>query len=86
MKSMRKSWTDSRLDDFAAQTDRRFDAVDQRFDDLERRMDAGFNRIDTDIREMRGEIGALQRTILQVGSGVGGAMAVGVLGLLATQL
>ena len=49
-------------------------------------MDAGFNRIDTDIREMRGEIGALQRTILQVGSGVGGAMAVGVLGLLATQL
>jgi hypothetical protein len=48
-----------------------------------------FARIDDDLREMRGEIGALQRTIVQVG-GVLGAAFVGLLaamlGLIATQL
>ena len=32
---MRSTWTDSRLDDFAANTDRRFDAVDRRFDKVD---------------------------------------------------
>jgi hypothetical protein len=35
VEAMRESWTDARLDDFAAHTD-------QRFDSLERRMEAGF--------------------------------------------
>jgi hypothetical protein len=56
MESMRSTWTDSRLDDFAANTDRRFDT-------LERRLDEGF-------REVRGEISTLQRTIIGVGGGV----------------
>ena len=51
---MRSTWTDSRLDDFAAHTDRRFDAVDRRFD-----------KVDGELREIRGEIGALHRTIIQ---------------------
>lgn len=72
---MRSTWTDSRLDDFTAQTDRRFD-------NLERRMDDGFG-------ELRGEIGSLQRTIIQVGGGMIAAfiaLMAAVLGLIATQL
>ncbi len=72
---MRATWTDSRLDDFAAHTD-------QRFDDLGRRMDAGFARVDQEFRKVRGEIGALQRTIIQVG----GAIAAGVVALIAAVL
>ena len=68
---MRSTWTDSRLDDFAAHTDGRFDAVDKRFD-----------RIDQEIRGLREEIGALQRTIIQVGGGLIAA----VVGVILTQL
>lgn len=39
MQTMRESWADERLDDFAAHTDRRFDT-------LERRVDNGFNRVE----------------------------------------
>ena len=72
---MRSTWTDSRLDEFANRTDRRFD-------DLEHRVDVGFARVDHDFREVRGEIGALQRTIIQVG----GAIAAGLVGLIAAVL
>lgn len=56
METMRESWTDARLDDFAAHTD-------QRFDSLERRMEAGFS-------EMSARFDGLQRTLLQIGGGV----------------
>ena len=90
---MRKSWTDERLDDFAAHTDRRFDTV-------EMRMGEGFARVDEDIRELRAEMDArfdkvdarfdhldarfdaFQRTMLQIGGG----MIVALIGLIATQL
>jgi septal ring factor EnvC (AmiA/AmiB activator) len=82
---MRSTWTDSRLDDFAAHTDKRFDAVDRRFDAVDRR----FDRVDQEIRGLRGEIngvrteiGALQRTIIQVGGGLIAA----VVGVILTQL
>ncbi len=75
MESMRNSWTDERLDGFAAHTDRRFDA-------LERRMDNGFNRVDADLRAVNARIDALQRTMLQTS-----AMTIAALiGLIATQL
>ena len=67
METMRQSWTDERLDDFRAETTRRFDA-------LERRMDEGFN-------ETRAEFRSLQRTMNQFG----GAMIIGLLGIVATQ-
>lgn len=76
---MRSTWTDSRLDDFKT-------SVDARFDDLAHRMDAGFARVDGELRDIRGELGALQRTVLQVGGGVAGAILVGFLGLIATQI
>lgn len=82
METMRESWTDRRLDGFAAHVDQRFDAVDQRFeavdqrfdavdkrfDTMERRMDNGFNRIDADLRAQNARFDALQRTMLQIGA------------------
>ncbi|HXR60068.1 MAG TPA: hypothetical protein VN732_01965 [Solirubrobacterales bacterium] len=56
--------------------------TDSRLDDLNRRVD----EIRDDVREMRGEIGALQRTIIQVGGGLIGTLIVATLGLIATQL
>lgn len=52
---MRETWTDVRLDGFAAQVDKRFDGVDKRFDILELRVDNGFNRVDADLRALREE-------------------------------
>jgi hypothetical protein len=75
MESMRSTWTDSRLDDFAVGVDRRFDAVDRRFDLLEGRMEAGFDRLD-------GRFDSLQRTMMQIGGG----MIVALIGLIGTQL
>jgi hypothetical protein len=82
MEAMRSTWTDSRLDDFASRTDRRFD-------DLEHRMESGFARVDHEFREVRGEIGALQRTIIQIGGGMIAAilgLVAALIGLIATQL
>ena len=38
------------------------------------------------MRDMRAEIGGLQRTIIQVGGGLIGTLMVATLGLIATQL
>jgi hypothetical protein len=75
MYNVRESWTDERLDDFAAHVDQRFDAVDRRFDAVDRRFDALDQRFD-----------ALQRTLLQIGGGVVAALIAGFLGVIATQL
>ncbi len=86
---MRESWTDARLDDFAAHTDKRFDEVDRRFDEVDRR----FDRVDTEFRAVRqemnqrfdrveGRLDALQRTIILSNAG----MFAAVIGLIATQL
>jgi hypothetical protein len=56
--------------------------TDSRLDDLANKVEAGFGRIDDDIRGLRGEIGALQRTIIQVGGG----LIVAVVGVIVTQL
>lgn len=79
---MRSTWTDARLDDFAAHTARRFD-------DLENRMESGFNRVDQELRAVNVRIDALQRAIIQVGGGMIAAflaLMAAVLGLVATQL
>jgi hypothetical protein len=63
--------------------------TDSRLDDLANRVDAGFARVDGDIRELRGEIGSLQRTIIQVGGALGAgfvALLAAMIGLIATQL
>ena len=86
---MRESWTDERLDDFAAHTDRRFDTLEHRID-----------RVDTDIRELRGEMNArfervdarldsIQRTMVHAAVALSAAYIAGfaaLIGLVATQL
>lgn len=72
---MRESWTDKRLDDFAAHVDQRFDAVDRRLDGVERRVEDGFARVDS-------RFDALQRTMLQTNAVIIAAL----IGLIATQL
>ncbi|HET9198369.1 MAG TPA: hypothetical protein VFN92_08965 [Solirubrobacterales bacterium] len=71
MRSMRSTWTDSRLDDLNG----RVDGVAGELRELRR-----------DVRELRGEFGALQRTMIQIGGGVIATLMVGMLGLIGTQL
>jgi hypothetical protein len=68
---MRSTWTDSRLDDLNG----RVGGIASEMRELRK-----------DVRELRGEFGAMQRTILQVGGGLIGTLVVGMLGLIATQL
>jgi flagellar capping protein FliD len=83
MEAMRDSWTDARLDDFARNTERRFDSV-------ERRMETGFAEMNTRFAEMNARFDAmnarfdsLQRTLLRLG----GALLVAVLvALIGAQL
>jgi hypothetical protein len=71
MEAMRSTWTDSRLDDLNG----RVGGIADEMKELRR-----------DVRELRGEFGALQRTMLQVGGGLIGTLVVGMLGLIATQI
>jgi len=54
--------------------------TDSRLDDLNGRVTV----IRDDVRDLRGEIGALKRTIIQVGGGLCGVLVVGILTLLGT--
>jgi hypothetical protein len=93
MKAMRESWTDERLDDFRAETakrfdsvDKRFDSVDERFEKIEGEMKSGFEHVErkmeSGFERLDGRIDAMHRTSLQVGGGI----LVALIGLVATQL
>ena len=56
--------------------------TDSRLDDLNGRV----GEIREDVRDLRSEIGALKRAIIQVGGGFVGVLVVGMLGLIGTQL
>ena len=56
--------------------------TDSRLDDLNLRV----GEIREEVRDARGEIGALKRTIIQLGGGLIGTLFVGMLGLIGTQL
>jgi hypothetical protein len=60
--------------------------TDERLDGLARRMDDGFNRVDAELRSLRAEVHALQRTMIQVAGGMMVTFVAGFLGLIATQL
>jgi hypothetical protein len=75
METMREAWTDERLDDFRAETARRFD-------EIERRMEAGFNRIEQDLRSLQRAL--IYGVIALSGSFIAGFAAL--IGLVATQL
>lgn len=56
--------------------------TDSRLDDLNQRV----GEIREDIRDLRGEVGALKRTMIQLGGGLIGTLTIGMLGLIGTQL
>ena len=60
--------------------------TDERLDDLNQRMAAGFQRVDTDLRELRADMKAMRRLIIQVGGGLFGTMMVGFLSLIVTMI
>lgn len=63
--------------------------TDSRLDDLAAKVDTGFARIDGELREIRGELGGINRSIVQLSLAVGGGFAAfgaALLGLIATQL
>jgi hypothetical protein len=71
----RSTWTDARLDDFRRGVDERFDRVDFELRSIRSELNA--------VRvELGGQIGALQRTLLQVG----GAQVVTLIAALATVI
>jgi len=78
MHLMRESWTDARLDDFAAH-------ADQRFDSLEHRMEDGFNKVDAELKALNDRFAALNRTLLQIGGGMIATLIAGFFGLILTQ-
>ncbi len=79
METMRDSWTDERLDDFAANTERRFDR-------LERQVDARFDKVDARLDRIDGRIDALHHTLnrglLQFGVGLIVTIGLGFAGLI----
>ncbi len=82
MYDVRESWTDERLDDFAAHVDQRFDAVDKRFDEVDRRFDKVERRMEDGFSRLNNRFDAMQHTMMAVGGGV----IVALLGIVATQL
>ena len=72
---MRSTWTDSRLDDLNV----RVEGIRGDVRDLRGEMHAEF-------REVRGEIAALKRVLIQIGWGLAGTVGVGMLGLAGTVL
>jgi tetrahydromethanopterin S-methyltransferase subunit G len=96
MDAVRESWTDARLDDFAQNTDRRFDSVERRmevgfaemrgrFDAMDARfdsMDARFDSMNARFDSMNARFDSLQRTLLQFCGG----FLVALIGLLATLI
>lgn len=83
METVRKSWTDERVDDMQCEMRRGFDRVDADIRELRSEMKQGFARVDTDMRELRGELGAMQRTMVvgfaSLGAGVLASVAATVL-------
>ena len=99
METMRESWTDERLDDFAAHVDRRFDEVDRRFDEVDRRfeevdrrfdrVDHRLDKVDSHLERIDGRLDAIQRSMFHGVIVLTGGMLAGfsgILVLIATQL
>jgi hypothetical protein len=59
--------------------------TDERLDDLNGRVSDGFRRVDADLRELRADMKATQRLIIQVGGGLFGTMLIGFLSLIVTM-
>jgi len=85
MEAMRESWTDERLDDFRAETARRFDTIDRRFDKIDERfdkIDERFERIDAKFDRVDARFDDLYRAVIFLGGGAIVTFVVGFAGLI----
>jgi hypothetical protein len=82
MEAMRSTWTDSRLDDL----NKRVEGIREDMGGLRGEMRDLRGEMNAEFRAVRGEIGALKRIIIQIGWGLAGTLALGMLGLIGTQL
>jgi hypothetical protein len=60
--------------------------TDARLDDLNQRVSEGFQRVDSDIRELRGEVKSVQRTMMYGFITLSGIMVTGFLTLAGLQV
>lgn len=60
--------------------------TDERLDDLKEQMVAGFERVDADIRELRGEVKSVERTMMSGFITLSGIMVTGFLTLAGLQI
>jgi hypothetical protein len=60
--------------------------TDARLDDLNQRVAEGFKRVDSDIRELRGEVKSVQRTMMYGFITLSGIMVTGFLTLAGLQV
>ncbi len=60
--------------------------TDERLDDLRDQMVAGFQRVDVDIRELRGEVRSVQRTMTSGFITLSGIMVTGFLAVASLQI
>jgi len=60
--------------------------TDARLDDLNNRVSEGFQRVDSDIRELRGEVKSVQRTMIYGFITLSGIMVTGFLTLAGLQV
>ena len=60
--------------------------TDERLDDLRDQMVAGFHRVDSDIRELRGEVRSVQRTMTSGFITLSGIMVTGFLAVASLQI
>jgi hypothetical protein len=87
--TMRDSWTDERLDDFAAHTDRRFDLLERRMGEGFDRIDSRFERIDSRFERIDDRLDAVQRAMVHGVIALSTAIVVGfggIFALLAAQI
>jgi predicted nuclease with TOPRIM domain len=80
------SWTDDRLDEFAAQTERRFDRLEQRMDARFDKVDQRFERIEERFERIDERFDSLHHMMLQFGFAGIVTMAVGLAGLIVAIL
>ena len=86
----RAEWSDVRLDDRMAAIDRTFDRIDHSLGDVAGEMRAMRSELNDEMRAMRSdltaEVRAIHHRLTQIGFGLAGILAAGLITLVATQL
>jgi tetrahydromethanopterin S-methyltransferase subunit G len=91
----RTSWTDERVNDAMARIDQRFDGVERRLDAIDRRFEAVDRRFDSidrrldnmsvELREVRGDLLALNRQFGRLGWALAGGMFIQLVAIILTR-